>query len=98
MGGGNDGNVGVQGAGAGRGWWRWWWCVWVVGRDGVGEWWWRWGDGWGIGDEERLWGDWGEFRNEVIFQGNLKGYLVCLKAEVIKGIPLSRKGKKWNIF
>ena len=53
------------------------------------------GYGWGIGDEESLWGDWGEFRNEVIFQGNLKGYLVCLKTEVIK---VSRKGENGIFF
>ena len=58
----------------------------------------RWGDGWGIGDEERLWGDWGEFRNEVIFQGNLKGYLVCLKTEVIKVAFHSAGKEKKGIF
>ena len=46
----------------------------------------------------RLWGNWGEFRNEVIFQGNLKGYLVCLKTEVIKVAFHSAGKEKKGIF
>ena len=55
----------------------------------------------------RLWGGeggqgrgyWGrEFIKESIFQGDLKGYLVSLEAEVAKVVPFSRKGEIGDVF
>ena len=44
-------------------------------------------------------GYWGrEFIKESIFQGDLKGYLVSLEAEVAKVVPFSRKGEIGDVF